>query len=350
MATTQSQTIRLSLRWLLLVALLVLGLGVIGGILGTQLAGPHLPVSVDSPDQIVSTIQQVTVSPNKNRLQVLDQVKRSLLLIGQVKGDALTYSGTGVIVTNDGLIATTATISGEQIVAIDEAGKTTSLAPQGSDPVYGITYLKLPSAVAVPIELNAATDMTGSDLLTVSRTPETLALQTQLFHAESYRLPPETTDFPGWQRLLKGTLPTSDTLASAPVVDEEGKLAGLLLTSQSGLMLPAADIKASLDRLSAGKREFNPFAQAGLDIAYRFSEATVEQSAQFMAVITSVTPRSAAAIAGIKAGDVVSKIGDTALTWQTSVASQMGPGLPITLTLKRQGVERTAILETPPSL
>ncbi|MBI3255482.1 MAG: serine protease, partial [Candidatus Andersenbacteria bacterium] len=349
MTKNQSQTIRLSLRWLLLAALFVLGLGLIGGIVGAQLVGPRLPVTTDSPDQIVSTVEQVTVSPNKNRSQVLEQGKRSIVLIGQVKGDGISYTGTGVIVTNDGLIATTALVSGEQIVAVDEAGKTFPLAPQGSDPLYGLTYLRLPSPVAVPIELSGVTDMTGNDLLAVSRVPQTQALETHLFHAESYRLPPENNNFPGWQRLLKGTLPVADILESAPVLDEEGKLAGLLFSPQAGFVLPASEIKISLDRLAAGKREFNPFAQAGFDIAYRFSEATAQQPGQFTAVVTSVTPRSAAAIAGIKAGDTISKVGDTSLAWQTPLVSQMGQGLPLTLTLTRQGAERVTTLETPPA-
>lgn len=349
MSKNQSQTIRLSLRWLLLIALLMLGLGIVGGIVGTQLVGPRLPVTVESPDQIVSTVQQVTVSPNMNREQVLEQARRSIVLIGQIKGETVTYAGTGVIITNDGLIATTAIISGEQIVAIDEAGKTTAVSSQGNDPLYGLTYLKLPSAVAVPIELSGATDMTGDDLLAVTRFPETLALETHLFHAESYRLPPEHSTFPGWQRLLKGTLPVADILESAPVLDEEGKLAGLLFSPQAGFVLPASDIKLSLDRLAAGKREFDPFSQAGFDIAYRFTEATAVSSPQFTVVVTAVTPRSAAAIGGVKVGDTISKIGEGTLSWQTPIITQMGQGLPLTLTLKRQGVERVTTLETPSS-
>lgn len=350
MASAQtSQTIRISLRWVLLAGLIMLGLGMIGGILGTQLVGPRLPVSVESPDQIVSTIEQVTVSPNKNRAQVLDMARRSIVLIGQVKNDELSYIGLGAIVTSDGLVATTASVSGEGIVAIDDTGKAVALAPQGNDPLYGITYLKLPSSVAVPIELSRATDVTGSDLITVSRHPDNWTLATHLFHAEGYQLPPERSTFQGWQRFLKGTVPATDMLTSTPVLDEEGKLAGLLLRPEGGYVLPASDVKLSLDRLVAGKREFDPFAVAGFAVEYTFSEATSLLPPQFVARVSVVAPRSSAALAGIKVGDEIIKIGEASVAWQMPVAPQLWQGLPLQLTLRRQGVERAATLEPVPT-
>lgn len=347
---SSSQTVRLSLRWLFLLALLMLGLGVVGGIVGSQLVGPRGALTPENPDQIISTIQQVTVSPNKNRVQMLENVRRSIVLIRQTVGATTSDVGTGIVVTNDGLIATTATVRGDQVVAADDQGNVIPLSSLGSDPLYGITYLKLPSGVAVPVELSALTDVVGSDLLAVSRDTQTLSVTTYPFHSQAYELPGEDDVFPGRQRVLVGTAVSSEILPSAPVIDEEGKLTGILLDAEDGISLSAQDITLSLDRIAANKREVNPFVALGLDVRYDFIDIppSGERAAaphQFVAVVTAVTPRSSAAQAGIKSGDVITMVGTTRITWQTSVAEALGHSLPLPLTTLRQGVERVATLQ-----
>ncbi len=348
---SQLQTVRLSLRWLFLLALLMFGLGIVGGIVGSQLVGPRGALTSENPDQIISTIQQVTVSPNKNRAQILDNVRRSIVLIRQTVGNTTSYVGTGIVVTNDGVIATTATVKGDQVVAVDEQGKTTVLSSLGIDPLYGITYLKLPSGVAVPVELSTVSDVTGNDLLAISRDQQTLAITTYPFHSQAYELPGQDDSFLGRQRILVGTSPASDILPSASLLDDEGKLTGILIDSERGLSLSAQDIKGSLDRIASNKREVNPFTALGFDVRYDFidipaSEAKAAALHQFVAVVTSVTPRSSAAQAGIKSGDAITMVGTTPLTWQTSLSEALGQNLPLAVTTVRQGVERVATLQS----
>src|SRR3989344_4812216 len=178
-----TQTIKLTMRWLFLMAAGMLGLGLIGGILGAQFVAPQGTLQPDGSDPIISTIQQVTVSPNKQWSQVALSSARSVVLLRQVNGSTISYPGMGVIVTSDGLIATTASIRADQLFAIDESGKATVLALVGSDPVYGITYLRLPANVAVPIGFSDNDALGGTSLLGLKRSLDTLALAATLFQA-----------------------------------------------------------------------------------------------------------------------------------------------------------------------
>jgi S1-C subfamily serine protease len=359
MASPSSQPIRLSVRWLFVAALLMFGLGIVGGIVGQHLVGPAISIPTEKEDRLISTIQQVTVSPNKNRAQVLEAAKRSVVLLRQTQGNSSSFVGTGLVVTNDGLIATTAALGKGEISVVDEQGKNTVVAVVGTDPLYGITYLKLPSGVAVPIELSLATDVVGTDVVGVTRNPITLLIQTYLSHSATYQLPRERDSALGYQRLLKSSTSEDEVLSGAALLDEEGKLAGLVIDPEAGVSVTATDIKASLDRIVAGKREVNPFEAVGMGVTYRFVDIPTvtalpgdseENTHTFVAVVTAVRPRSAAAEAGLKVGDMVTAVADIPLSWHMSLAQQLEKPLPLTLTALRQGSERTVTLQSVPSL
>ncbi|MBI3251503.1 MAG: hypothetical protein HYZ62_01170 [Candidatus Andersenbacteria bacterium] len=342
-----TQTIKLTMRWLFLMAAGMLGLGLIGGILGAQLVAPAGTLQPDGSDPIISTIQQVTVSPNKQWAQVALSAARSVVMLRQVSGGTISYPGMGVIVTSDGLIATTASIRADQMFAIDEAGKATVLALVGSDPVYGITYLRLPANVAVPIGFSDIDNLSGATLLGVKRSLDTLALAATLFQAQTYTLANQDNR-PGVQRLIHGT-ESESFAAGEPLLDEEGNLAGVVVTPDKGLAMTAADIKQSLNRVIANRREVNPFTAVGLDVTYTFVD-TPESGRVFVARARSLETGSPAVRAGFKNGDDITHVGTAALAFTTPFVQLLGQDLPLQFTVLRQGIEKILVMEAAPAL
>src|SRR3989344_5850449 len=342
-----TQTIKLSMRWLFVAAAGMLGFGVIGGIMGAQLVARQGPLQQGGSDPIISTIQQVTVSPNKQWSQVALASARSVVLLRQVNGSTISYPGMGVIVTSDGLIATTASIRADQVFAIDESGKATVLALVGSDPVYGVTYLRLPANVAVPVGFSDNDSLSGSTLLGIKRSLDTLALAATPFQAQTYTLATQDGR-PGVQRLMLGT--ESETfVAGEPLLDEDGNLAGVVVAPDRGLALTAADMKQSLNRVIENKREENPFATIGLDVAYAFVD-TPESGRVFAAHVRSLQAGSPAAKAGFKNGDDITHVGISALAFTTPFVGLIGQDLPLQFTILRQGIEKTLVVEAAPAV
>ena len=122
--TSPERTVRLSFGWVVIAVIGILILGVIGGVLGQQILNPALPpLTQSSDDQVVTTVQQVTISPNTAIVDMIDRAHRSVMLLGSVNGERRNIAGSATVITNDGLLATTlATPSGE-LVAFDADGR-----------------------------------------------------------------------------------------------------------------------------------------------------------------------------------------------------------------------------------
>lgn len=339
---SSQQTIRLSFKWLMLLAVMIFALGLLGGVVGQELRRSPSPIA-NTPDQIVTTVQQVTVSPNTNRAGIVEASGRSMVLVTQVTGTVLRTVGAGVIVTNDGLIATPVELSGAQLGVIDQTGSSVPVSVVGRDTVYGITYLRLTSGVAVPVELTATEVPVGSELTVISRSAETSQARIGHYQLEEYVLP-GAGRVAAWQRLGQGTVNLDEILSGEPLIDEEGRLAGLLL-NEAGLMLRGSDLKESLDRVIANRREFDPLALLGMTVTYEFT--TVSGKQQFAAVVDSVTGASPTAVAGIRSGDIMVRIGAEPIVWAKNLTMQLPTALPVSLTTSRQGVERTVTLTAP---
>jgi S1-C subfamily serine protease len=123
-------------------------------------------------------------------------------------------------------------------------------------------------------------------------------------------------------------------MVGAPLVDEEGRLAGLLYDA-AGRAVGADLVDASLRRLAGGQREGDPFTELGLTVQYAFSATTDDSTVSFMPRVTAVRPASLAAQALLRAGDDILRIADTPVAWEVNVAQQLSANRPLEMQVRR---------------
>lgn len=341
----ETQTIRLSLTWVIAGLLIVLVVGALGGVLAGQWARPVVPLTGNA-DQLITTVQEVTISPNTVVADIVGRTHRSVVLLGPA-GQNGQVTATGLVITNDGLMVTSSNVSGIEAVAYDQEGRQVPLETVGSDTLFGLTYFRLGSGVFVPLELEGETPSVGEKLLVLSRSGETFAPRAETFTVSEHALPGSLIR-PGIQRLLKGTPSPNGSLRGSPLLDEEGKTVGLMLDNQLGLALPAGALRVSMDRVLEQRREFDPFLETGISLAFEFGQLTEEAGRQFLPTVQAVGTGTPAAIAGVQAGDKLTVIGDQVVNWDTNVASQLSQSLPFSITVHRQGQEHVLTLNLAP--
>jgi len=339
-------TIRLSFSWLVLAALLIAALGLIGGLIGQQIWQPSLIDLVDNQDALVTTVQEVTISPNTAAAELIDQAHRSVLLLGPANNPNRSTASTALVITNDGLVVTTAALPTAPQTAYDDTGRPIPLQPLGRDDLFGLTYFRITDNVVTPLDISSTDSQTGTTLLALSRNPNTFSPRVSPYLIQQYILPASNTSA-GIQRLMQSQTQADPLLNGAPLIDEEGKVAGLIINTQTGQALPVNELKQSLERVTANNRELNPFLELGFSLNYKFT-ATPGSSVKFIAEVAAISPNKPAAAAKLTRGDIVTAINDTPVEWSTNISQLLSEALPITLALERQGQPQTVTLTPVP--
>ena len=335
------QTIRLSLRWILLGMLIITMLGVAGGYLGQQLFGNNGPLIIpqDGRDQLITTVQEITISPNKATLSSLNEVERSLATLGTLtNAGEFVPIGTGLVMTNDGLLVTTIPASRTGVVAFMSNQAISEATLVGEDTLYGLTYFKFKDAVSVPVALSDETPAVGTSLLAFSRAKDTLTRAVSPFIVNEHSLP-ATDSVMGIQKYLTSASFSENTFyEGSPLVTEDSKVAGIITDASSGKAISSDILRASLSRITANTSTLNPFSSLGIVPKYQFSTVGTGRAARFVVAVTGVTPNSIASKAGLRAGDQIIRIGDQELTWDVAVPALLEPSS-VTLTVIRQNKE-----------
>ena len=340
--------IRITLRWVVLATLFIAVIGAIGGIIGSSFISPPLPPLSEGQDRLVTTVQEVTISPSTATASLVERYDRSVMALttDSATGESL-VQGIGVVLTNDGLLVSPQNISGDAIVAFDGAGRKAPVSKVGTDAVYGLSYYRLSNAVVPPFEMASADPTIGTTLVGISRSRQSLTSQAVSWQVHEYSLPGGSAPV-GWQRLLQVVSPVADVAPGTPLIDDEGRLSAILLSGANGVALSVSDVRASLDRVTTNQRELDPLNIWGLALDYQFRFTADRSRREFAAVITAVTPESPAATAGLRSGDIIQKIDDTVVTWNTNVMGQLKELRPHTLTALR-GTQTVSVTLNPPT-
>ena len=179
-----------------------------------------------------------------------------------------------------------------------------------------------------------------SELLAISRSGITFSPRVLFYQVLEMTLPPELMPR-GIQRMLKGT-PVNDTLFSgSPLVDEEGKLAGLIINPAAGLSLPVDQLRESIERVTGGRRETDPLAELGVTVRYTFAQLEGNDARRFVLEVTGVSTSSPAATAKLARGDLIVGIDGQELDWQQSLLKLLTRSRPLTIAVQRGGRELT---------
>lgn len=339
--STTDSVIRLSVGWIITAVLIIVLCGFAGGFLAQQFFRAPLPPLTNETDRLITTVQEVTISPNTSTADNVSRANRSVFLLSRSAATAPVASG--FVVTNDGVIVSTVDITGPSPIAFDQEGRSLALARIGRDELYGLTYYRLPNNVVVPLDVRQSDPPVGYELLALSRNDATYLPRTMTFRVGEYQLP--TNLALGVVRVMRGDITTSESMQGSALIDDEGKVAGIL-QSGTGIAYPVSHIQASLNRFTSNQREVDTFATVGLTIANTFQVIAPEQTVAFHPQVLAVTPTSPADIAGIQRGDIITAINDEPITWERPFAAQLAVALPFTVTINRKGQLQTVTLPT----
>lgn len=339
--TTPERVLRLSLTTVFFIFLVLLGISFVGGFVAVWWWQPNPLPLPNTADRLVTTIQEVTISPSTATSESVKQHDRSVVLLARAE-HLDQVLGTGLVVTSDGLIATTISNPPENLMMIDDAGRASPVTFVGSDIVFGLTYYRAGSGVFVPFDVRDSEAPIGSTLLVLSRNPETLTPRAQLFIAQEYRLP-ERTDPVGWQRMIGGQEITDATTVGSPLLDDEGRVAGIVLPERNGRVLPGTLLRFSLERVANKQLEQNPYDTFGLNVDYVFAART-DTAKFFEVVVESVRPNSSAATLGIRPGDVVATVAGKSPIWDTPLYASFQAADSVEIQIRRGETTRTVTL------
>ncbi len=332
-----TNTIRLSLSTIVLIIGGVFFIALMGGALGSRIFAQPLPLRSDTNGTIIPVSQEVVVSPSKLASDIVQNHGKSVFLLGLKTSTGINALGTGIALTNDGILMATEDLSQENIVGVGEDGIIFPLAPVGRDELSGISFYKASDRIITPFNLSQSAPRIGSSLLALHRISNITDIFAHTTTLASTSVPTESFA-PGIQKIA--LIDSAAALPSgAALVDENGNLAGVFIDPEDATALFTSDIRAALERLSSNRLAYNPFQALGFSISW-ISRLDDNDTMRIASNIRSVLSNSPADIAGLKTGDILTAIDGNTVSWDTNVATILNAKT-LNLTVMRQGQQRT---------
>lgn len=334
-------TIRLSLGLICIGIALFFLVGGLGGYTASRLISAPVTVLQTGDRTVVPVSQQVTISPSKNTESIASAQGKSVLVLVKQTSKAIVPLGTGIILTNDGVIMSTKAISEPSISALGEDGTLSPITLIGHDALSDITFFRIADQILPPVTLAQSSPAVGSEIVNIFRDYHTMHIGAVKYTVSTI-IAPDTENAPGIQRvgLLSGS--ASSVTPGTALFNDEGRLVGAMLEKEAPTMVLVSDITDALSRLSANTLAEDPFATTGIGITWRL-EKDISGTLAMMAVISHIDPKSPSFTAGIKPGDVITAINGNAITWD-SIVSKALEKTPLSISVLRQGEERTITL------
>ncbi len=339
------KVVRVSLAWLLIGFLAVVVLGMAGGMAAVRLwLPPASPLTAGGKEQLISNIQEITISPSTAAAEVVKSSHPSVVLISaESAGSQASALAAGFVITNDGLVVTAGRLPGVSLAAYDYRGQPVPLELIGEDKLFGLTYFRTGDSVFVPLDLRSGSVPVAHELIALTRSSDALLPRAEFFRVQELSLPaPNAAD--AVQQVFNGAPLTKNVLAGTPLLDEEGRVAGIVTDAAAGLALPVTHLKASLDRITSGQRELDPFASLGFELGYTFANQARSVEESFAVQVLAVEAGSPAAKAGLKKGDLLMRINGKPFDWETPAVKRLAGEFPLTVTLNRDGAEAQVTL------
>lgn len=351
-------------------AIILIGLCVVGGIFAFRYLGPN-----DTPSLTSSNDGNTTVTEQESSIaSVAEKVGPSVVSIvtqtqsrsyyGTTSGSA---AGTGIIISKDGYVMTNNHVleGASNVSIIDSKGELyNDVTIIGRDPLNDIAFLKIKSdATFAPVTLgSSSTIRTGQQVVAIgnalgqysntvtsgiiSGTGRPITAGTQSGDTESL------TD------LIQTDASINPGNSGGPLVNLSGQVIGIntaIVEDANGIgfAIPINATKGIIE----GVLETGKVSRAYLGVNYL--TVTPDVAREYNLPVRSgayinqnngaspVAPGSPAEKAGLKAGDIITKINDETVGTQGSLSSILGeyrPGDKVTLTYLRDGKEQTVTL------
>lgn len=330
----------LSLGMLCTAIVVLFVVGIVGGYIGARIAPVPLTVLEDGSKTIIPVSQHITVSPSKIGEDVVVTQGKSVVLLVHQKNKETVPLGRGIILTNDGIVASTERFPDTPLAAVLEDGSVAPLTFIAHDILLGITFFRIPDQILPPVTLAQSAPKVGAEMLSIIRDERTMHVASGR-HTLSAIVAPDGKHASGVQQvgILSGSSPV---LPGMVLFNDNGALVGVMNGEDTPTMLLLPDITAALSRLSSNTLAQDPFSDIGITIVWKTQQ---DRSGVFgvRAVVSSVAPKTRAFDAGVKSGDILKQINGSAVTWDSPVW-QLLTKPPSTLLLLRQDEERTVTL------
>lgn len=272
------------------------------------------------------------------------------------------FAGNGVTLTADGLMLTTADVvpdRSQPMVVVTSDRRTYAVQTYLVDEPTGTVFFKV-DARGLPVVDFATIDeiSVGTDAVLIEDVNARDAQYAPLtvldpFHPAAAAAPQtsESAD----QRVLLA--PGGARTAGAPVVTREGKLIGLVRDGDGPNLeaIPAVSIAPLLGRVIRENATTRPFLGIRyVDLAWTLDmpadvPSGLEQGAYLIEQdgLPAVVADSAAERAGLRAGDIITGVGDTSVTEHRPLAfliQQFAPDDSVKLTVRRDGEDVSVVV------
>ena len=340
--------------------------GVVGGLVGALVASgvfvatdrdPQTAMVVQ-PDATVSRPSQV-ISPDAGIAGIIAKVEPAVVAISAGTGSGTTSggAGTGFVITPDGYIVTNShVVEGATRISVaftDGSEKPAQLV--GREPSADLAVLKVEGTNLPTVELGDSDAVQpGDEVVAIGNA---LALDGGLSITRGIVSGLRRTVSTNTGSTLIGMLQTDAAInpgnSGGPLVDAEGRVIAIntaIANPQSannvGFAIPMANARPIIDDLRLGR----PAAFLGVSTVTVTPALAREQNlgATSGALVTRVSPGSAAATAGLREGDVIVTIGGDPVTEASDVQALVRgrrPGNTVEIGVRR-GAETTTVRAT----
>ncbi len=244
--------------------------------------------------------------------------------------------GVGVVITSDGWVLTTSSAIGTRaFVGTAEYPITDTV----RDSLSNATLVKLDAKGLPVIAFGDAKSLETGDLVFAGAGRGAI-VSTTLLDGVAWRSTATTlaAEIFSTQFLFSDTFP----IAGAPVVNGSGEL----IAMES---IPLSNIESAMrSAIRSGKVVRAAFGAQVIDLSFVHVSAALSRGFTHGAFVTSAAYKSPAAIAGIKIGDVITRVADTTLDRSTNLAQVLAtvePGQHVSVVVDRGGTEMTFEVE-----
>ncbi|WP_163508349.1 S1C family serine protease [Fodinicola acaciae] len=350
-----------------LIAVAVVAALVTGGVAGAGGAAAVLYATGSTGSPVVSAAAPVSGSTTPQQLisKIAAAVSPSVVSIkvttsqGGDEGSGMVVTADGNIVTNNHVVADAAN-GGGTITVTFANGKSAKATIVGRDPTTDIAVIKVSGVSGLqPVTFVSSSSLHVGDTVVAIGNPLGLegSVTSGIVSALHRSVTLGSAQQGGGGRYQQQQPSETASVANAiqtdaainpgnsggPLVDANGRVVGITTAIASvggnsgsqggnigvGFAIPAETVQSVANQLMAGKQP----SHANLGVS-------VTDTSSGGAQVTQITSGSPAANAGLKAGDVITKVGDTAISGADDLGAAVrshNPGDKVTLTVVRGG-------------
>lgn len=369
-AETTTPTLK-SVRRMIVVAVVIAALaGAAGGALFVRYGASHIPVDR----------KQVLVQEGSATIDVIKKVSPSVVSITSQSTAASFFggsqtvqgAGTGIIITSDGLIMTNKHVvddTGASYKVFTNDGKDYDATVVARDPINDLAFVRISAKGLKPAQLGDSGNLeVGQSVIAIGNALGQFQ-NTATTGIISGLGRPIVAGGEGSSESLQDLIQTDAAInpgnSGGPLVDLEGKVIGMntAVSGQGqniGFAIPINEVKNQVDSVEKQGKIIRPYLGVAYvpitkDLAAQYNLPTNQGAYLAPGTATAaVQPNSPAAAAGLKDGDIITKIDDEAITGSNSLTSIIGKhnvGDTVSLQVIRDGKTMTikAKLATAPS-